>query len=45
MCHLAALFYKVLDDVEITATPMRETPGIVKNEARIPRRSDLFLDL
>ena len=43
--RLASRLYKVLDDVEIIATSMRETLGVVKDEARILRRGDLFLDI
>ena len=43
--RLATRLYKVLDDVEITATSMTETLGVVKDEARILRRGDLFPDI
>jgi hypothetical protein len=42
---LAARLYKVLDDVEIIATSVTETLGVVQDEARIPRRFDLSLDI
>jgi hypothetical protein len=42
---LAARLYKVLDDVEIIATSMTETLGVVKDEARILQRGDLFSDI
>jgi hypothetical protein len=45
VCPLAARLYKVLDDVEIIATSMREILGVVQDEARILRRGDLVLDL
>jgi hypothetical protein len=45
VCPLATRLYKVLDDVEITATSMTEPLGVVKDEARILRRGDLFLDI
>jgi hypothetical protein len=43
--HLAARLYKVFDDVEIIATSMRETLGVVQNEVRILRRGDFVLDI
>jgi hypothetical protein len=43
--RLAARLYKVLYDVEIIATSMRETLGVVQDEARILRRGNLFLDI
>ena len=42
---LAARLYKVLDDVEIIATPITETLGDVQDEMRILRRGDLSLDI
>ncbi len=42
---LAACLYKVLDDVEVIATSMTETLGVVEDEARILRRGELFLDI
>ena len=42
---LSARLYKFLDDAEILATSMRETLGVVQDEARILRRGDLFLDI
>ena len=42
---LAALFYKLLDDVEIITTSMRETLGVVQDEAKILLRGELFLDI
>ena len=45
VCLLAARRYEVLDDVEIIATPMRETLGVVQDEARILWRGDLLLDI
>ena len=43
--RLAARLYKVLDDVEIIATPITETLGDVQDEMRILRRGDLSLDI
>jgi hypothetical protein len=45
VCPLAARLYKVLDDVEIIATSMTETLGVVQDDARILRRGELFLDI
>jgi hypothetical protein len=45
VCPLAAHFYKVLDNVEIIATSMTETLGVVQDETGILRRGDLFLDI
>jgi hypothetical protein len=42
---LATHLYEVLDDVEIIATSMTETLGIMQDEARILRRGDLILDI
>jgi hypothetical protein len=43
--RLAARLYKVLDDVKIIATSMRETLGVVQDEATILRRGDFILDI
>ena len=43
--RLAVRLYKVLDDGEIIATSMRETLGVVHDEARILLRGDLALDI
>ena len=43
--RLAACLYKVLDEVEVIATSMTETLGVVEDEARILQRGDLFLDI
>jgi hypothetical protein len=43
--RLAARLYKVLDSVKIIATSMRETLGVVQDEARILRRFDLLIDI
>jgi hypothetical protein len=43
--HLAARLYEVPDDAEILATSVRETLGVVEDEARILRRGDLLLDI
>jgi hypothetical protein len=45
VCLSAAGLYKVLDDVQILATPMRETLGVVQDEVRNPPRGVLFLDI
>ena len=42
---LAARLYKVLDDVKIIATSITEALGVVQDDARMMRRSDLFLDI
>ena len=43
--RFAARLYKILDNVEIIATSMRETLRVVEDEARIMGRGDLFLDI
>ena len=43
--RLAVRLYKFLDDAEIIATSMRETLGVVQDEARILLRGDLVLDI
>lgn len=42
---LAALLYKLLDDVEISPTSMRETLGVVQDETRILLRGELCPDI
>ena len=42
---LAARLYKVLDGGDIIATFMRETLGVVQDEARILRKGELLLDI
>ena len=41
----AARLYKILDSAEIIATSMRETLGVVEDEARIQWRGDLLVDI
>lgn len=42
---MVARLYKLLDDVEIIATSMTETLGIMQDEVRILGRGEPFLDI
>jgi hypothetical protein len=45
VCHSATLLDKILDDVEIIGTSMRESLGVVQDQTRVLRRCELFFNI